>query len=555
MKIILRNLSLLAMALATFSCNEKISPQLQNGSSTTLGGGSGQQPNEYYIKITNQSPVVLNYVLHRTGEGKKVAPCQVNSSGTAFSSDLFLAESATPYDDKIFDISCFFEAEELSLHFNGLSFQIEASKNTCDYISYMPYSYYNGIPGKTTANWLGINCDGAAPTPLQVSNLGATYSGAATPIGCGQMVDTNLPVASRKPVDIVDEYKTFCAFDYSENTEGFKQNCDVGKMSFKIWNFVKDVDAVTVGDQSGFLDFKIDSYKCGGKVEACIEGAIKNVSKIADKGFAEEITEAVLNQEFKIPYKLAPLEGTRFGNVDIVNFRRGLASLDLNYGDYTPASESSLASGVPSWQNTNDLKSFDPNLMEAYALNKYPEISTRKVISQTQLDAQASRDGWKKTPYAADPFLSTDPSASRISPFYTVLCLDKDKDIKARIRMVVRDWDRTFATNSEDLEYISDVNKAEVDRRQDKPTFSLELPGDPNASNLWNDYSDWDNLVWLKRNSPSVDGTYSAGFTTWEPMTPEFENSAGALVPSTQAWDPVFGWDPSVFPWVDRTAN
>ena len=33
-------------------------------------------------------------------------------------------------------------------------------------------------------------------------------------------------------------------------------------------------------------------------------------------------------------------------------------------------------------------------------------------------------------------------------PFYTFNCLDGAKDIKARIRLIVRDWNKTFKVNS-----------------------------------------------------------------------------------------------------------
>ena len=542
MKIILRNLSLLAMALATYSCNEKISPQLQNGNSTTVGGVNNQQPDEFYLRITNQSPVVLNYVLHRTGNGNKKADCEVKSSNE-LSSQLFRDHASDPYDTKAYDISCFFEAEELSLHFNGLDFQVEASKNTCEYISYQPYSYYNGIPGRTKARWLGITCDGGAPTSAQLIDLGATWLNATTPIGCGQMVDLGTPIEKRIPVTITDEYKNLCAFDYSENTEGLKQNCDTGYMSFTILSY--GATETTVAN---------DTYKCGGKTAACVEGAIRNISEFDNKAFGEVLTEAVINKDFKLPYKLAPLDGKRFGNVDIVNYRRGLASLDLNFGDYTPGSESNSNLALPSWKNMNQLKSFDPNLMEAYSINKYPEISTRKVISDTELEAQKWKGGWEKLPFAADPFLSTRPDLSRVSPFYTVLCLDQNKDIKARIRMVVRDWDRSFPSDSIELEYISDVYKDEAERRQDKPTLSLEVPGDP-ATSYWNDYDDWDNLVWLERSSNGVGGIYSSGNTTWKAMTAPVEDSSGAITTnSANAW-PLGNWSPYIFPWVDRKAT
>ncbi|MBA2403749.1 MAG: hypothetical protein H0V66_03175, partial [Bdellovibrionales bacterium] len=232
----MKNLTLLSMGLLIFSCNEKISPELQNGNSTTIP--SVNTPDEYYFRVVNSSPVVLNYVLHRTGNGHKSTPCKVTATGYPLSSTLYTGEQATAHDNKFFDMSCYFDVEELSLDFNGLNFKMEASKNTCEYLAYSPYSFYDAIPGNTSVTWVGYECEeGIGPsnwgiaTPHQgVDAIG----GPVRDITCGEMVDNSLAPANRIIKAIPEDAQPLCAFDYDTNGGGNGQNCDSGRMKFSL---------------------------------------------------------------------------------------------------------------------------------------------------------------------------------------------------------------------------------------------------------------------------------------------------------------------------------
>ena len=216
---------------------------------------------------------------------------------------------------------------------------------------------------------------------------------------------------------------------------------------------------------------------------------------------------------------------------DIVNYRKGLASLDLNYVDYATFSGGTWPG------DTAYLKSFDPNLMEKYAANKSPD--NVEIIDDTSILAEATLPhGYTKTKLAADPFLGV--GGARVNPFYTFYCLDRAYEIKARIRMVVRDWDRVFTSGTSNLELISDSNLTPVtNRTQDLPQSEVEFPDDPGDFNLYNDKDDWDVLVWMQRSDLSGSGTYDPGFTFWTPWT----------VPTTSTPLSVLGWwDPSIFP-------
>ena len=530
MKSMMKNLALMSMGLMIYSCNEKISPELQNGNSTTVP--TVIVPTDYYFQVTNNSPVVLNYLLHRTGPGKATTECKINSTGIPLSSTLYVGDAATAFDSKAYDIACYLEAEELSMFFNGLSFKVEASKNTCEYVGYAPYSYFDAIPGVTTANWRGVKCEQDVGTvdaqatvalPSGVDVLG----GATRQIGCEEMVDTSIPLDSdRLIIPIPDNYQPLCAFDYSTNGGGNSQNCDSGRMKIDITS----VSKVTPPDPAPayFTSAPISTpdHICGGSTTACVEGAIKSVSSLnGTRG--TEIVNSTMNEDFSKEYSLPALMGVRSSNVDIVNYRRGLASKHLNFKDYTSTNE-------PLWSDTNYNKAFDPSLMEAYAANKTPDGNpiidvaggaASPHVSNASFLLKQKELGYMATPLAADPYLGT---VSRVNPFYTFYCLDRAFEIKARIRMVVRDWDRVFPSTTSDLELISDVYKNINARSQDLPTDEEEIPGDFGNANYYNDIYDWDTWVHLDRSDPNSIGVYDPGFTFWSP---------------TLGW-----WNPIIFP-------
>ena len=550
MKSMITNLLLLTMGFTVYSCNEKISAELESGNSTTVPPVI--VPSQYYFKVTNQSPVVLNYVLHRTGAGNATKECTISSSGTAFTNGLYVGESTAPHDSKMFDISCFMEAEELSLHFNGLNFNIESSPNTCEYVGYAPYSYLDNIPGSSTATYAAIECsDEARSSGLSTAAI-ATAAGVidqSGPVSCGYMVDLSVPVGQRVRRAIPKELQKLCAYDYSDTTvdDDGGQNCDVGKININSTNVVLVpavaaipdnpltlVDETVVGVPAYLTTdaSSVTNHSCDGKVRNCMEGAFRQEPALAASATnTSVIYNTNQNQTFVKEVKLPSLMGKRSFNSDIVNFRRGLASMDLNYLDYSTGNQAN-------WADSNYNKAFDPNLIEKYAANRNPDgtyiinylgtpaANVNPTVTYAAWQTKIRQNGWTSQPYGADPFLGY--NGARTNPFYTFYCLDRAQEIKARIRLVVRDWDRVFPSATSEMELISDVHKSVSARRQDLPIDEQEIPGDPGNYNYFDDKYDWDVRVQMTRTDPNGIGVYDPGFTRWQP---------------TYGW-----WDPLVFP-------
>jgi hypothetical protein len=122
-------------------------------------------------------------------------------------------------------------------------------------------------------------------------------------------------------------------------------------------------------------------------------------------------------------------------------------------------------------------------------------------------------------------------SSYQTNPFYIFECLDSARELKARIRMVVRDWDRIFwdtnidGSDNSNLELLSDIymtsdpsinNHARMDY--------MAIDPDDELSNF-NDYLDWDDLIPMARDSGAITLRPAAGpFTGFPEETTADEN-------------------------------
>lgn len=570
-----KKLSLLAMAIVIAGCNEKVSPELQESNSTTpdTDGGPTIVPDEYYFKLTNTAPVLLNYKLHKTGSGNRSAPCEVRST-SQLDNDTFRANPAA------MDISCYLEAEELSLRAGGLSFEIEASPNTCEFIEYTPFSYFNKMPGDSTSTYTKINCMNEETTSAHAADAATTAgidiiwpdaggAGVPGPAACNQYLSqSGLLATTRQPI-VLNEDDTenlFCRFNY---TDDGGEKCDIGEVTVQDLQVTFDTvladtngkaagRAALIADYSDGSDddgagpddgtaailadeqtaiennvgadytpayntaynntapkYKVVTrkIKCGGSVGNCVDGPLKQHGEL--KGTRGSIIQtAEFDKVIKIKQDYKNLLPNGQGNYYYANFRRDLANVNLDYGDsthtelspYTPAYTGAFSS--PAFG-----KAFDPNIMERYSRGIVPDNSA--FILSATFDAAAPFSIWESNstqenkfvakPLAMEPFvgLRTLTASGTVakeyytSPYYTFYCLDTAFDRKARIRLLVRDWDRIFP-NDANLELISDINLG-TNARQDLQYF-VEDPDSHDDINDFNDLLDWDDLIWTIRD-------------------------------------------------------
>lgn len=506
-----QKLSLLTLALVVAGCNEKVSPELQNSAATTPDATVAVPPSEYYFKIANTSPVILNYKLGKTYNALDPVPSPLNAceirNTTGLSSDIFRGNLAAN------DITCYFDAEELSLFNNGMNYQIEASANTCDYVAHTPFSYYDQIPGDSSGSFTQVECTndttngGHVVTAAGLRGIDVTTS--TTPLDCDDWATNDVVAGSRVKITPSSDAE-LCRFNYPETGN----ECDIGTIYVNKLAVTYTPPGDDPATQPATLEHVLNTRRidCGGAIGNCVKGPLEEMSTYVPGAVTvTEITQPTINKAFTLEYKLPELIGTYGSTKRYANFRRDLASVNI---DYVSADDSAptyaaykSAFGIAAFGKT-----FTPQLMDYYAGNKMMDGSP--IIDSLEL-AAVSYPGnmYKAVPLATEPFMGL---AGKISPFYTFYCLDTAFDIKARVRMVVRDWDRIFPSNT-DNEYISDIWRG-VSSRQDNPNY-VEIPGDDDIFIPFNDMRDWDDQLPMTRTS----GAFSSAVTAWEPVSGFFD--------------------------------
>ncbi len=530
----LTKLSTLALALLAASCNEKVSPELQQGNSTVSDDGTAIAQSSYTFGLENTSATILNYKLHKTGSGNGSTECQIRNT-IGFSSDFYRSDLASN------DITCFLEAEELSLYFAGFNLKVNASKNSCDYVAYMPYGYYDRIPGDSTATYHKVSCttDETDQTHIDARSEFSgslikydptpTVAGGLVNIGCDQYVaaEANIGVNVRQPFTINegDSESDLCAFNYQN---GDNERCDIGVITV-IDHAVTYIPPTDTSPATVAYKPVTRRVECGGAPANCVKGPTKSIR--ANSTRAIQYNQATTNVDFSTSYSYGSLIG-KMANFEYANYRRNLANSNMDFINSDPDDPTTWAAYKSTWSNSTYNKTFEPRVADSFASNLMLDNNT-PLVDTTMLSTEAIKDNtYVRRPLAGDPFLGI--GGYKVNPFYTFYCLDTALDIKARIRLVVRDWDRIFPTTSSDLELLADIFRG-ASARQDIP-FIDEVADENDPQIPFNDRQDWDDFIPMVRTA----GVFDPFTTIWQPLP----YSTGSAATSYDD-----GWfNPSYFP-------
>jgi hypothetical protein len=206
---------------------------------------------------------------------------------------------------------------------------------------------------------------------------------------------------------------------------GSGPNCDEG--SVKITTHTWTVDSLSVCS----IDTKTTyTMKCGGKKTNCLQGPVRDILSDAQiQGGNRAIIYASSEGQKVTSDFTSPISHSDFTNLRIAN------------GTLNNKCSSSIA---------------DTDAFSDYVATQNPFVA-----------------------------LTAIPFSGGSNPYYQVACLDAAKDIKARIRIIVRNWNRSFRT------------KDEIDK--DNPDSTLALANylmNPTGSSFgksYVDHYDWDN--------------------------------------------------------------
>jgi hypothetical protein len=218
--------------------------------------------------------------------------------------------------------------------------------------------------------------------------------------------------------------------------------------------------------------------------------------------------ETVKNQAFSKNEEYKSILSSAHQNYYYANFRRNLANPHIDYNILT----GNLVNYVDAFTGMTEIFA---TLMENYSNNKLYNNATTVPGTDPYLDSIPNTR--RTRALASEPFMGL--AGYKTNPYYTIYCLDAAEEMKGRIKIMVRDWDRFFSTNQATFDLITDADQYD-NARIDNLTDPGELPEDGDVLNPLNDRADWDDLIPMSRTV----GPLSPNTTTWEPERGFFHN-------------------------------
>ena len=434
-------LLLLITASLFWGCSEEISEEIQadNTSSATNGGGSGSEvivePGS--IRVTNNTSG--SYIMHR--EGSLSEACELQAPADGFDTE----DYANNNPDTAID--CILDAEEFDLYFGGAEIQLSVDENLCEYIEYRPFKYLQWQPGISSRAVHEVSCDD-------------TCSGRAE---CNQTFATRI---SGSNFSNPTTSSGLCEFDYSDELNALGEegpNCDNGVATITSYNWSEDPNNLGNPAFCIFEEGETTTEDCGGEQSACYGGAATTTS------------------------------GLRIDRVGLLIDNPALTEIDRSFSVDSPFSNNfrsnmhiaSYSRICSSTSNTKIDADFDASLIDLLG-HEVEAIASASEFEPIEVDVEA--DGTIDYRILADnPFQGIATSftpRNSVTPYYSIRCLDSARDVKAHVRVHIREWDRVIDPENVFLVQVSDVNQGTLAR--------MDSNGEQAEGSPWNDFLDWD---------------------------------------------------------------
>ena len=348
------------------------------------------------FRILQETASASSFIFHKQGQGNNTRDCRVNS--------LQIGETNTDIDG-VSDINCIFDGAENDLYNQGIKFKARVGGGLCEYVRFRPFSYETLPVRSTNATYYQFNITTGADLNSCLTNAGSITgdgfgsewtndAGSPRVTSTGQTInfgDIYCAAGTNCDNTVTSGATPGCDADYSLIDGSFSfplSNCDTGSyttitLDCEYADNDADPHACTCTRSESVTD-------CGGSIGACVGGAINDVvedtsaSNASITGsFSGLYGDSEAEWEIKSPQSLG-----KFSNTHIANFSNDNACISGTY-EYD----------FDSWQNYSPTNSpYDP-----------------------------LGSGWQNT--------------------YVFECLDAADDIRARVRIAVRDWDKAFDSN------------------------------------------------------------------------------------------------------------
>lgn len=230
---------------------------------------------------------------------------------------------------------------------------------------------------------------------------------------------------------------------------------------------------------------------CGGTAYNCLAGpALEHLSKPEYSGVIYENRDlSSFTKEWEIASSLSK---GRYTNRYIANYSRICSNNQTKSSYYDNVLTS--ATGLVG----SEIETRTPSPKDPYDATDVTQLYQKESVDYNN----DGNDDY--IVYADHPFLGVTElntrARSTVIPYYAFNCLDKARDVKAQIRLYIREWDRMFDKDEAKMEYVSDV---------DDPSSSTRLidnDGYYDDDQAWNNYKDWDDFLDGKFTNDACDG-------------------------------------------------
>lgn len=494
------------------------------------------------FEVSQSTTEASSYVVHKEGQGMGTSRCRV------ITPQIIDDVNDPNYNVATYgmnDIVCLMEGGESDIFNRGLNWDVVYGAGMCEYVQYVPFSYQGFLPGETDREVTIYNTfpdaascdDGEVSTSFQLNYSGEsteTFIGdrngtmtAINVLGQGQAVidDTN----GNSVFNAGEGRRTFgsaycdaassdctldsvatqvCSYDYRNVDEDFP-NLDEGSVTVRTVNcsYTEGADAADPFDTDGDTDLDEPNgvpddttcicnisetvVDCGGDLENGLAGAKRDSGLLVNQG--SRIYTTVSGGSFEEEIE-APIAKGFGSNRHIANF--------VSHRNYNDTSTTAAPFGTS-----------NPS---CYASNHHMDSFETTGIT-------GRRAAWDNYSNARDPFGSA--NSGIYSNYYTFNCLDAAYDIKARIRVLVRDWDREFTPEDHELTNLAanSINSADLAApltitttgSSNSATLSAALPSHVTIGNGTVIYvDDGDNTLELDQDTRFVVQNYVPGSTT-----------------------------------------
>ena len=436
--------------LTTFSENgmlagiqgSPIGPSSKEKYKLTATNSFGSTTYEFFIKVYDHITLTdltgsSTYILHKSGKGNGRTPCRVTD------------DQVNSGVIGVQDITCYLDAGEDELHWNGVKVNISVGDGMCQFVRETPYAFWKFAPGESNPAPTYVNTGYQSCT---INKPSADFStDAAGTISAG-----------------ISELQNLCTYDYAtQRQDGELPNCDSGTPDIinKAWvsqpfecintelgNVVTaDTNPTDCVNNNMYCDGGAatgneDEDECtalGGGANWITAGVHNSIGANGINGTDQEGTctgiETPGSHECN-GQAYNCLSGPRTTWAELANsgsYEDGDTTLNRNIS--TSGSATNLSSDYTSGYEAggNLSNTFFSNYLSSCSASTYsPDVTSIQTFAAAT-NATASHLGSITQQHGSDH-----PNATR--PLYTYVCTTGAGTIKARINMVVRDFDRDF---------------------------------------------------------------------------------------------------------------